>query len=135
MEIGEPVSVPPTATSSIHAALLVKEVTFGGNHVVEQDTLGNFVAPEWVRGRMKQWPVCYTRGKPVKITAKFAVVIQPTATESVKIRATLKVGSATLEWNGNVSVGPGDTEVVTPELTSSASLPNEVNCYDTANIE
>ncbi len=135
MEIGEPVSVALAVKPVIHASLLIKEVTFGGNHPVEQDTLGNFAAPEWVRGRSKQWPVCYTRGKPVKITAKFSVTGKPTSTETVSIRAKLQVGSATLEWTGSVTVNPSDAEVVTAELTSSASLPNEVNCFDPAKIE
>jgi len=136
MEIGESVAVPPlTKPVKVHAALLLESVTFGGNHVVEQDTLGNFAPPEWLRGRSKQWPVCYTRAKPVKVTAKFTVVIHPTAAEDVRIKARLALGSSALEWNGSVHCGPSDHEVVTAELTSTGPLPNEVGCFDAAEVE
>jgi hypothetical protein len=45
------------------------------------------------------------------------------------------LGAAVLEWSGTITCNPGDTEVDTAELTSSGPLPNEVGCFDTANIE
>lgn len=130
MEIGEGVAVAAATTKStktvVHAALQVKSVTFSSNHPVERDTLGTFSAPEWLRGRRRQWPVCYTRGARVGLTACFEVVMAPSATESVSIRGRAQVGSATLEWSGSVSASPSASEVRTASMTSSAALPNHV---------
>src|SRR5688572_26787249 len=57
-----------------HAALTVLEVSFKGNHKIDKDTLGEFATPEWLLGRAEQFPVCYTRGKKIKLTVKFKVV-------------------------------------------------------------
>jgi hypothetical protein len=136
VEIGEASTAPaPASTTVRHATVQLKAVTFSANHPVEQDTLGDFAPPEWLRGRPKQWPICYTRGKTIHLTAKFDVLVAPLAAEDVKIKAQLTVGSATLEWNGSVQCGPSDTEVTTAELESTAPLPNQVWCSDTADIE
>jgi hypothetical protein len=135
MEIGETCTAPVPATDPVlHATVLLKSVTFAQNHPVEEDTNGNFAPPEWLRGRMRQWPVCYTRGRTVRLTARFEVIIAPFVAEDVAIRGRLTVGSAALEWQGSVHCGPDDTEVVTAEMESSGPLPNEVACYDTADI-
>jgi hypothetical protein len=135
MEIGEGVAVAlGTPPAPIHASLQLKEVRFASNHVVERDTLGNFAAPEWSNGRPEQWPVCYTRGATVSLTAVFQVVVSPTASETVSIRGRAQLGSALLEWTGSVQVAPGTSEVKTAQLASSATLPNEVACYDPAVI-
>jgi hypothetical protein len=123
------------ASTVVHAVLSLKEVTFSANHPIDQDTTGNFASPEWVSGRSKQWPVCYSRTKNVKLKAKFEVMAPPTATETVKVKGVATLGTATLEWSGSVSVSPGSTDVTTGELTSSAALPNEVACYDPATIQ
>jgi len=51
MEIGEciaapaaPVLVPPLVAPTWHAKVLLKSVTFTGNHAVEQDTTGTFAS-------------------------------------------------------------------------------------------
>ena len=118
----------------VHAALLIQEVTFSGNHVVDQDTLGPFATPDWVQGRGQQNPVCYTRNSSPQLTAKFRVTTHPSGTETVQVRGTATLGSATLQWIGSVSVAPGDNDATTPALTSSAALPNQIGCFDPANI-
>ncbi|HMD97112.1 MAG TPA: carboxypeptidase-like regulatory domain-containing protein [Terriglobia bacterium] len=118
----------------VHAALVIREIAFSGNHVVEQDTLGDFSSPEWVEGRSQQSPVCYTRNTSVQLTAKFRVTTHPSGTEAVQVRGTATLGSATLQWTGSVSVDPGDNEVTTATLTSSAALPNQIDCFDPADI-
>jgi hypothetical protein len=134
METGELSNTAIIATSVVHSVLSLKELTFSGNHPIDQDTTGNFAPPEWVSGRSKQWPVCYTRTKNVKLKAKFEVMAPPTATETVKVKGVARLGSATLEWTDSVTVSPSSTEVTTGELTSSAPLPNEVACYAPATI-
>ncbi len=135
METGELSNTATTPKSVVHAVLSLKELTFSGNHPIDQDTTGPFTAPEWVSSRSKQWPVCYTRTKNVKLKATFEVMAPPTATETVKVKGVAQLGSATLEWTDSVSVSPGSAEVSTGELTSSAPLPNEVACYDLATIQ
>lgn len=135
METGELSNTGTVTSSVVHAVLSLKEVTFSANHLIDQDTQGNFDPPEWLMGRAKQRPVCYTRNKNVKLKAKFEVMAPPTATETVKVKGVARLGSATLEWSGSVSVSPGSTEVATGELTSSAALPNHVACYDPATIQ
>lgn len=129
MEIGESVAVPATPPATdvvVHARLQIKSISFSGNHVVEQDTRGDFAPPEWVRGRRRQWPICYTRNANVRLTARFEVVGAPSATETVSIRGTTSLAGSTLEWTGSVSVAPDAVEVVTAEITSSGTLPNHV---------
>ena len=137
MELGESACVPETADPiKVHAILMLKSVTFSANHPVEKDTTGNFAAPEWLRGRTSQWPVCYTRGKSINITATFDVLLGPTSGEDVAIRARMDLGGgAALEWNGSVHVGVDETEVTTSEMPSSGPLPNQVACFDPAGIE
>lgn len=117
----------------VHAALVIREVSFSGNHVVEQDTLGSFSFPEWVEGRSQQKPVCYTRHAAVQLTAKFRVTTHPSATETVQVQGRSTLGSATLQWTGSVNVAPGDNEATTATLTSTP-LPNQIDCFDPATI-
>lgn len=135
MEVGEPAGVGMIGESKVHAIIALKELTFSGNHLVDKDTRGVFSPPEWVNGRSQQWPVCYTRVKNIKLKAKFEVMAPPTATETVKVKGVVKLDQTTLEWTGSVSVSPGDKEVTTGELTSSAPLPNYVACYDPMTIQ
>jgi hypothetical protein len=120
----------------VHALLDVKEITFAGNTVVEKDTLGNFPSPEWRRGRAAadNSPVCYTRNTTVRMTAKFDVTRQPSASETVEVRGRGTFGTATLEWLGTVTVNTGDTEVTASGLASATNLPDQVACFDPANI-
>jgi hypothetical protein len=137
---GPDASVPacgPTPCPITHAALMVKELTFGGTTPVEKDTLGNFVPPEWEDGRVPtdQAPVRYTRNLSVSISAKFRITKQPSAGESVLIRATATFGSVTLQWSGTVSVSPGDTEATLPMTASSGPLADQVDCFDASPIQ
>lgn len=136
-EAGESSETVAIDTKKVHASLDLKQVAFSGDHVIDQDTEGPFDPPHWASGHPTQWPVCYTRGKNVKLKATFVVIAPPEATETVKIKGVAKLGAATLEWTADLSVSPGDKgkELVTGELTSSAPLPNEVACYDPATIE
>lgn len=126
MQVGEDSESDNVRDTDVHAVLQILRITFAGNHPVERDTLGNFVAPEWQRGRRRQWPLCYTRNTKVRLRATFRVIISPTATETVAVRGRATVGAATLEWSGDVTVSPSDDEVTTAELESSANLPNHV---------
>jgi hypothetical protein len=122
------------APPAVHAALTVLEVSFKGNHKIDKDTLGDFGTPEWVLGRAEQFPVCYTRGKKIKLTVKFKVVTKPTASETVAIKGTARLGGVDMEWTGSVKVAPGDTEVTTAEMTASAALADQVDCFEPAQI-
>ena len=129
---------PATCTTSPcpHASLQVKEITFAGNHIVEKDTLGNFPSPEWVdvRAAADNSPVCYTRKKKVRMTAKFNVSRQPSASESVEVRGTGVFEGVTLKWRGAVNVSPGDTVVTVSGLVSDVDLPDIVACLDPVTI-
>ena len=139
MEIGELIALvgpsAPVRSTTWHAIVLLRSLSFAGNHVIDEDTTGTFGAPEWLRGRPRQFPVCYTRGRSVRITPVFDVLMSPSATETLTIRARLVIGSNALEWQGTVSCAPGATTVSPGELVSSGPLPNEVACVDPASIE
>jgi len=119
-----------------HARLQIKEIIFSGNHIVEKDTTGNFTSPEWVDGRIQdnQAPVCYTRNKPVMMTPKFGVIVQPLQTENILVKGSTTLGTVTIEWNSSVTVNPEDTEVVCSEITSNSNLPDCVGYYDNTAI-
>jgi hypothetical protein len=134
-EFADPANTVILANFQNHSVLSIRKVVFAANHPVDRDTRGNFPAPEFLSGRLAQWPVCYTRNKNVKLTATFTVMAPPTSTETVKVKGVARLGSATLEWKDSVSVSPGSKEVTTGQLTSSAPLPNQVACYDPAVIE
>lgn len=121
----------------VHAVLQVKEITFGGNHVVEKDTAGPFVAPEWVRGRAAadNAPVCYARNTTMTITAKLDVTQKPSAADAVDVRGRATLGPAQLEWNGSVTVNPGDSEVSVAGMVSTGTLPNRVTFFDPGSID
>lgn len=71
----------------------------------------------------------------MKIKATFEVVLAPSSDEDVTVRARLDAGGTVLEWNGSVRCAPGDTEVITAELSSGGPLSNQEGCLDTADIE
>ncbi len=123
---------PPT----VHAQLRIKEITFSDNHTVERDTLGSFSSPEWqsMVAAADNAPLCYTRDTKIKMTVKFAVTRQPTASEPVQIEGEVSIGSSTMQWTKIITVGSGDTEVSATNMASNIELPNEVNCYDPLTI-
>lgn len=127
----------PCPLSMIHAELVVEEITFLDNHVVEQDTLGDFPSPEWVRGRSVSTnsPVCYTRNKPVKVDVKFKVVRGPSASEVVTIQGEARAGSVNMLFSGSVNVSPSDSYVTLSSVSASNNLPNEVDCLDMFDIK
>lgn len=139
---GPGASTPCTSPSvscphpTVHAQLRVKEITFSDNHTVERDTLGNFPSPEWQSAVAvaDNSPLCYTRDTKIKMTVKFSVTQQPSASESVQIKGEASVGSSTMRWTKNITVGPSDTEVSASGMISNVNLPNEVNCYDPLTI-
>jgi hypothetical protein len=118
-----------------HSKLSLKELTFKGNNPIDNDTFGNFPAPEWKAGRAQtdQAPVAYARGQKITLEAKFAVDVQPSVTEPVEVSAKAKFGSASLEWTGTATVNSGDTQV-TLTLASDNALPNEVGRFETSDI-
>jgi hypothetical protein len=124
-----------TVKRKIHSKLSLKELTFKGNNPVDNDTLGNFPAPEWKSGRAQtdQAPIAYCRNKKITMEGKFAVDVQPSVAEPVEISAKAKFGSASLEWIGTVNVNPGDTQV-TLALVSNYPLPNEIGRFETSDI-
>lgn len=124
-----------TVKRKIHSKLSLKELTFKGNNPIDNDTFGNFPAPEWkvARAQTDQAPVAYARNQKIILDAKFAVDVQPSLAEPVEISAKTKFGSSSLEWKGTVNVNPGDTQV-TLNLTSDRTLPNEVGCFETSDI-
>lgn len=115
--------------------LAIDSITFTGHRVVEQDTLGNFAAPEWQAAPLTNHPVAYNRNTAVQLTPTFRVTTQPTEAEQVAVTGTCTFGATLLTWTGNVTVNPGDVTVVTgAALTSDVALPNVVGCYDPATI-
>jgi len=118
------------------SAVAIKELAFTGNNVIEKDTTGNFVPPEWVDGRAQtdQAPVAYARNRRISFNAKFRVTTAACRSgESVAVRGTATFGSASLEWTGTVTVNPGDAEVAV-SLTSNNPLPNEVGIFESSDI-
>jgi hypothetical protein len=78
--------------------------------------------------------VSYVRNTPVAFTAKFKVTTNACrASELIAVKGKATFGSASLEWNGSFTVGPGATEgsVV---LTSDNPLPNEVGIFESTDI-
>ena len=118
-----------------HAAITIKSLEYSAHNVVEKDTTGNFTAPEWLKGRAPadQSPVAYARKKNVAFKATFEVTTKPCRPETVAVRGAAAFGPANLEWEGNVSVGPGDAEV-TLSLTSKQPLADEVGFFDASDI-
>jgi hypothetical protein len=121
-----------------HALVQIEEITFSDHHVIDKDTLGPFTAPEWVRGKEKSAlaPICYTRNKKVTLRCKFKVVGAPSATETVKVLGTSKLGTTELKWEAKVTVNPGDMDKLleTGDASSNSSLPNQIACYDSWKI-
>lgn len=138
-QIGEGVAVAvPTPTAPTrHARLEVAEVAFKDNHPIDRDTLGPFPGPDWQRGRdaTQQAPACYTRDTRVKVQATFRVTSAPSAAETVRVRGKASIGSTTLQWEGDITVSSGDATVTSPVLTSTAKLPNQVECVEGVQIE
>ena len=117
----------------IHAAITVKQLTFSGHTVVEQDTTGDFAKPEWLDGRADHSPVSYARNVKVAFEAKFKVATAPCRPEKVDIKGSATFGSASLEWTATVTVSPGDTEA-TATLSSNNALPNAVGIFESTDI-
>lgn len=121
----------------IHAVLAIEELKFSGNNLVEQDTLGNFLQPEWQMGRAqaKQAPVAYARATRISCTPKFKITTAPCRMETVAVKGTATFGALSLEWAGTVTVNPGDTLVEAPTaFSSNKPLPNEVGIFDPCDI-
>ena len=133
---GSPCNSTAPPPPLVHAALTIKELTFSGGHSVEKDTLGNFPSPEWLdtRTQADQSPISYKKNTKIQLTAKFKVSTQPSSTETVEIKGDVAFGSAALQWTGTVSVSPTDTEATMPVATSSAPLPDQVDCFDAQDI-
>jgi hypothetical protein len=119
----------------IHAVVIIKELSFTGNNVVEKDTLGNFPSPEWKEGRASadQSPVAYARNKKVNLNAKFKVTTRPCQPELVEVKGSASFGPTSLEWTGSKTVNPGDSEV-TYTLSSNNPLANEVGIFESSDI-
>lgn len=116
-----------------HAVLTIQALEYRGDrHLVENDTTGDFAPPEWLLGRADQRPIAYTRKKPVSFEATFKVT-PPCRTEAVEVRAKATFGPAALEWQGSVSVNPGDTEAKI-SLVSKQPLADEIGCFDLSDI-
>jgi hypothetical protein len=137
---GTNTDVPESATTSAtlhvtptHTALMIQQLTFSGNNPVENDTTGPFTPPEWVAGNAQQSPVSYKRNTPIGLTAVFNVTTPPCMNETVQIKGTATFGSASLEWDGTVTVGPNDT-TVSVNLTSNQPLANEVGIFESSDI-
>lgn len=114
------------AVSELHAEVMIQEVDFLDNLVVEKDTKGDFGKPEWDQARPDQYPVLYERKKKVKLKCKFAVTGAPLTTEKVEIRGKATVEGEELEWKCKIKVSPSDTIVETPKMTSKGKLPDTV---------
>lgn len=134
-EIGENICDQISDFFIVHALLKLRAVEFVDNLVVEKDTRGDFGKPEWLMSRHEQWPLLYVRNNTIELKCKFTVFYAPQATESVEIRGSTTLDGQKLEWTSTVSVSPSDTEVTTPNMTSSGTLPNKVGCHDTMEIE
>jgi hypothetical protein len=124
-----------TVKRRTHTRLSLKEIAFTGNNPVDNDTAGNFPAPEWKTGRAqdKQAPVAYVRNMKVALDATFAVDAAPSVGEAVEITGKAIFGSASLEWTGTVTVKPGDAEAKV-SLESAKTLPDEVGCFEAVDI-
>ncbi len=126
---------PTSLCSAVcHTELRLDELRFSANHPVEKDTHGNFPQPEYKQGRADQFPVCYTRNTRISVTATFEVVTPPCASEVVEIRGRENFGTQSLEWTSTVTVAPSASSVTTSVMISSAEIPDEVACYDPADI-
>ena len=82
-----------------------------------------------------QAPLCYEQGGSIELSAKFKVTQAPTEQETVKVKGVTTVGSATIEWQGQVDVGPADVEVVLASTSGDKPLPAGVACYDPMEIK
>ncbi len=135
---GRPAASAITACQSttVHARLQLKSVTYSGGVDIDNDTFGNFPAPHFLVGRAAdasrrvqrpaQFPYAITRATRLSVMAVFDVVQHPTAAESVSIDAEAVIAGTTLRFRGSVTVNPSDTEVTTATLASDADLPDTV---------
>lgn len=131
---GNPAGAPNKPCNS-PCRLRLDELSFKDNHVVEKDTAGNFVAPEWKHGRSASdnAPICYTRNTSLKVDVKFVVTQQPCSSETVSIEGKTNVGGTDITFTASLNVSPSATELTTT-ITGNPALPNEVNCIDTLDI-
>jgi hypothetical protein len=145
-QIGEGAAAASTAasTNQRHARLKLIEVQFQDHHPVENDTLGLFRAPEWQLNRRAdpskdlpaQFPVCYTRKKRIKLSAKFRIIRAPTSSESVKIKASAEIIENTMmRWSGSVTVQPSSSIVTLTDVVSDIELADHVTYFSPFQIE
>ncbi len=122
--------------------LEIDEITFSNNHPVKEDTVTDFHAPEWKKGRaaIRQVPaeirpVCYTRDNKIELSAKFKVKTKPTDDEEVFLRGTTTIGGTTLKWEKDkFQVKKADAEVTLAATESDNKIPNQVACYENVEI-
>jgi hypothetical protein len=134
-------TVPAGKTATIklrvqhtHAVLRIESLAYQGHNPVDNDTLGEFTAPEWKRGRVPAgFPVSYARKTKVAFEAEFTVTTAPCRTEAVDVRAKATFGKAKLTWEGTVNVNPGDATVKLV-LTSKQKLADRVDAFDANDI-
>jgi hypothetical protein len=117
----------------IHAVITIDQLTYSGNTVVNKDTIADFPKPEWQNGRAEQSPVSYARNTKVVFDAVFKVTTAPCRPEKVDVKGAATFGSVSLEWVGNVTVSPGDSQA-TLTLTSNNPLANEVGIFEVSDI-
>jgi hypothetical protein len=82
-----------------------------------------------------QSPLCYEQNSTIELSAVFKVTQAPTEQEQVKVKGVTTVGSATIEWQGDVVVGPADVTVKMNSISGSKPLPPGVACYDPMEIK
>ena len=99
----------------------------------------------WVKGRSDpatnaatascQAPLCFVQGETIELRGEFKVTQAPTEQEKVKVKGVTTVGTQTIEWQGEVTVGPADVKVKLPKTTADKPLPPGVACYDPMEIK
>ena len=107
--------------------LTVKEVRFAA-YVINRDARADF-STRWTRKR--QPPVCFVRDTNIDLEVDFEVD-PPTDDEDVKVEGTVTLGVTDLRWESTVHVGKTVKTVTTAPMTSDATLPDQVDCYDPA---
>ena len=126
--------------------LKIEEVTFEC-HEVLNDGAAEIDTPfdkKWVSGRKdpavnqatkdSQSPICFTRGKKIKLSAKFKVAGEKaTDNENVLVKADLGFGTAKIE--GTVAVGKGADEASLALTESSEALPDTVDAESAWSIK
>lgn len=117
-------------------SLELSKITFHGNYVVEKDTLGPFVKPEWQAWKLadEQAPVCYLRGATVSMTVELAVLGTRSYAGTVSLRGSARIGDKHVEWTQDVTLKPGDETTKLERVAGKPALPDRVGCYDPVTI-